>query len=156
MMVGYGSQNSNGVYRMYKFDTKKVTQTRDIRWTKNFYGETDIKNINKDSDSDFDSEKEIEEDEELDDKEKDGERDGDEVNKRVYNALKKLHTSYNPTSSALVIEDDLALVGGTDDLHENPITFKGAWSHPEEEENVFWKMALEKEFKDMINSLLAP
>ena len=151
MMAGYGSQNGNVIYRMYKFDMKKVTQTRDIRWTKKLYGETNLKNIDEDSDSDFDSEYEIKEDEKLDDDEKYEKRDGDKVDKRVHNALKKLHTSYNPALSALVVEDDLALVGGTDDLHKNPITFMEAWNHPDKEEKVSWQTAIKKELNDMIN-----
>ena len=70
--------------------------------------------------------------------------------KRVQNALKKLHTSYNPTLSALVVEDDLALVGGTDNTHENPILFEGAWNHPDEDEKLYLQRAIEKELEDMM------
>ena len=52
--------------------------------------------------------------------------DSDEASKRVHNALKKLHTSYNPTLSALLVKDDLALVNSTDNLHGNPMTFDQA------------------------------
>ena len=147
MMVGYGTQSSVEVYRMYKFDTGNITKTRDIRWTGKMYGESDLK-INDDissseseSDYDEDSKKEDEDVKPLED---------EETSKKVYNALKKLHTSYNPTLSALVVEDDLALVGGTDDLHENPISFDQAWNHEDKEERMSWQDAIKKEFGDMI------
>ena len=60
-----------------------------------------------------------------------------ERSNKVYNALKQLHTSYNPTLntlSALVYEDDIALVGGTDYTHVNPTSFQEAWDHPDAEE----------------------
>ena len=149
MMVGYGTQNSVGVYRMYKFDTRKITQTRDVRWTGKLYKDTDIKSDEDNSASDFESEEEIEL-ETKDEKSEPSEKDNDESSKRVQNALKKLHTSYNPTLSALVIEDDLALVGGTDDTHENPMQFNKAWNHSDENEKTCWRAAIEKELKDMM------
>ena len=75
------------------------------------YRESDMK-INKDITT---SESKSDEDEDSKPLE------SDETPKRVHNVLKKLHTSYNPTLSALVVKDDLALVGGTDNLHENLI-----------------------------------
>ena len=69
----------------------------------------------------------------------------------MHNALKKLHTSYNPTLSNLVMENDIALVGRTNDMHENPMTFDEAWNNPEEKERKSWQLAIKKEFTDMIN-----
>ena len=147
MMVGYGCQNGDGVFRMYKFDTKKITQTRDIRWTYKLYGETELMRLHQDTDSDFESEYESEE--ENNQKAKD--ETEHEVTKRVHNALKKLHTLYNPTLSNLVMENDIALVGGTDNMHKNPMTFDEAWNNPEEKERKSWQLAIKKEFTDMIN-----
>ena len=41
MMVKYGIQNGVEVYRMYKFDTKNITRTRDIRLTNKMYRESE-------------------------------------------------------------------------------------------------------------------
>ena len=129
MMVGYGTQHGEGVYRMYKFDTGKITQTRDVRWIKQIFTDTDWKEKDDQSDSDDDSfestneiKKEETEEEEIDNKEIDERK----MSTRLHNALRQLDTSYNPTLSALVYEDDIALVGGTDDTHENPTSFQEA------------------------------
>ena len=154
IMVGYGVQNGNEVYRMYKMDTRKITLTRDVRWTGKMYGESKM-NL---SDSELnlsDSESEIE-NEDVEKKEEDDAEDieKNERSNKVYNALKQLHTSYNPTLntlSALVYEDDIALVGGTDYTHVNPTSFKEAWDHPDAGERQVWREAIRKEFRDMIN-----
>ena len=154
MMVGYGTQHGEGVYRMYKFDTGKITQTRDVRWIKQIYADADWSEKDNKSDSDDDSfesineiKKEETEEEEINKEEKDEKK----ISTRLHNALRQLDTSYNPTLSALVYEDDIALVGGTDDTHENPTSFQEAWHHPDINERLAWRAAIRKEFRDMIN-----
>ena len=61
MMVGYGVQNGEGVYRMYKFDTKKITQTRYVRWINKMYINSDWSEINDSSES----KNELEQDSEI-------------------------------------------------------------------------------------------
>ena len=137
IMVGYGVQNGKEVYRMYKMDTRKITLTRDVRWTRKMYGESQMKL----SDSELNlSDSESEVDGEVVEKKEDDETESiekKEVSNKVFNALKQLHTSYNPTMntlSALVYEDDMALVGGTDYTHVNPTSYKEAWHHSDAEE----------------------
>ena len=155
IMVGYGTQNGNEVYRMYKTDTRKITLTRDVRWTQKFFGESSLK-LQDDSDP-SDSESDIESNTKTKNEDEESEvetTEENETSKKVYNALKQLHTSYNPTLdtlSALVYEDDFALVGGTDDMHVNPMHFQDAWHHPNLKERIAWRAAIQKEFKDMID-----
>ena len=138
IMVGYGVQNGKEVYRMYKMDTRKITLTRDVRWTRKMYGESQMKL----SDSELNlSDSESEADDEVVEKKEDEHEtesiEKKEVPSKVVNALKQLHTSYNPTMStlsALVYEDDMALVGGTDYTHVNPTSYKEAWHHSDAEE----------------------
>ena len=110
----------------------------------------------QDYDSDpTDSESEIETEKDIEKNEEESETtQKDDTSKKVFNALKQLHTSYNPTLNslnALVYEDDLALVGGTDDTHVNPTFFKEAWHHPDAGERSAWRTEIRKEFKDMMD-----
>ena len=152
IMVGYGVQNGAGVYRMYKLDTERITLTRDVRWTDKLFGDSNMisdDNRLESTDSESENEENIE-----DDTEKIEKTDTSDTSKKVFNALKQLHTSYNPTLNtlnALVYEDDIALVGGTDDTYENPTNFQEAWHHRDPEERSKWQAAIRKEFKDMIN-----
>ena len=71
IMVGYGIQNGNKVYWMFKIDTKKVTLTRNIRWTGKSFGES-IMNKKDDksvSESEFEKSSDVERDEDSDDSE---------------------------------------------------------------------------------------
>ncbi len=52
---------------------------------------------------------------------------------------------------SLVYEYDIALIGGTDNMYENPLTFENAWDHLNEKERTSWRDAIQKEFRDMIN-----
>ena len=128
-------------------DTKKITSTRDVRWTDKLFGES---NMRPDDDYLESTDSESENENDKDDPEMIEKTD---TSKKVFNALKQLHTSYNPTLntlSALVYEDNIVLVGGTDDKHVNPAHFQEAWHHPDAEEQSAWQAAIRKEFKDMI------
>ena len=116
--------------------------------TNKVYGESDEKISEDDSTSESKSDEELDQKEESDYL-RSPESDG--TSKRVHNALKKLHTSYNPTLSALLVGDDLALVGSTDDLHENPMTFAQAWNHENKKERMPWQAAIKKEFEGIID-----
>ena len=62
--------------------------------------------------------------------------------------MAKLHDTWNPALGDLV---ELAFVGGSDDMYENPKSFQEAWNHPSEEERKKWRRAIRKEFHDMIH-----
>jgi len=68
------------------------------------------------------------------------------MNPKTTRELRRLQTWYNPTLTDM---GEVAFVGGTDDLYENPEKFQGAWNHPEEVERKQWRLAILKEFKDM-------
>ena len=72
------------------------------------------------------------------------EEDEQKISTRLHNALRKFDTSYNPTLSTLVYKDDIALVGGTDDTHENPTSFKEAWHHQDIHERLAWQAAIKR------------
>ena len=38
LFVGYAKNHAGNVYRMYNLRTKKIWLTRDVQWTKKFYG----------------------------------------------------------------------------------------------------------------------
>ena len=67
---------------------------------------------------------------------------------RVRNAVKKLSVNWHPNTFDDVVE--IALVGGTDDDYENPMSFDDAWNHPDEFERIKWREAIRKEIRDMI------
>ena len=67
-------------------------------------------------------------------------------NSKLQRELKKLNTFYNPTVDDL---DDVAFVGGTDELYENPETLNDAWNHPIQIEREKWRAGIIKEFRDM-------
>ena len=48
--------------------------------------------------------------------------------------LQMLNVSYSPVMSGMTFEEDLAMVGGTDESHDNPEIFQEAWNHPDENE----------------------
>ena len=50
IVLGYGLPNINNVYRIYKFNIKEITKTRDIGWKMKMYGESDVKVNNENSD----------------------------------------------------------------------------------------------------------
>ena len=68
---------------------------------------------------------------------------------KVMRALKKLNVSYNPVMSGMAFEEDVAMVGGTNESYDNPDMFQEAWNHPNEEEKGHWRTAIRKEFNDM-------
>ena len=144
IMIGYVKQSGGDTYRMFNLETNMVTNTRDIKWTNKLYGEYHKLN---ESQEDYHTASECDEAkvkaESSDDENNDEDQKGEEprrserlkleadIDKKVMSALKKLNVSYNPTMSAMVYEDDLAMVGGTDDLYDNPETFQEAWHHPD-------------------------
>ena len=53
---------------------------------------------------------------------------------KVMRDLQMLNVSYSPVMSGMTFEEDLAMVGGTDESHDNPEIFQEAWNHPDENE----------------------
>ena len=49
----------------------------------------------------------------------------------------------------MAFEEDVAMVGGTDESYDNPDIFQEVWNHPDEEEKEHWRTAIKKEFNDM-------
>ena len=43
---------------------------------------------------------------------------------KVMRTLKKLNVSYNPVVSGMAFEEDVAMVGGTDESYDNPDIFQ--------------------------------
>ena len=149
MMVGYHRQSGAEVYRMYNFETEKITQTRDVRWTNEMYKQYQQKITNND-DSDDESKSDNEDRLKSDDDVYSNKKVSAETSSKVERALRKLDTFYNPTLGNFAMEDDFCFVGGTDDNYENPETFAEAYHHPDEDEREKWREAINKEFSDMI------
>ena len=63
------------------------------------------------------------------------------MNPKTTRELRRLQTWYNPTLTDM---GEVAFVGGTDDLYENPEKFQAAWNHPEEVERKQWRLAILK------------
>ena len=147
IFVGYSSRHSSDVYRMYNLETKRVTVTRDIRWLSMTYGEylNEEESLPEEQpvyeDSDDDEEVKTEKVVDFPETEPEGyerpvtrsmsvqreeEVDESENNPRLTGELRRLHTSWNPVLDEVV---DFAMVGGTDDMHENPTYFHEAWNH---------------------------
>ena len=51
--------------------------------------------------------------------------------------------------SGMAFEEDVAMVGGTNESYDNPDIFQEAWNHPDEEEKEHWRPAIKKEFNGM-------
>ena len=143
IMVGYHRQSAEGVYRMLNLDTHKITQTRDVRWTQQMYFEH-ARTMKEEEFASSESESETEKNE-PEETEKNKEQQG-----RLERALKKLDTFYNPVLMNMALDEDFCFVGGTDDDHDNPDTFREAWDHNIPEEKEKWREAIRKEFSDMI------
>ena len=77
-MVGYGIQHGEGLYRMNKFDTRKINQTRDVQCIYKIYVDADWKQIDDFSDLDDESEYENEINKEEVDKEEENTKEKDE------------------------------------------------------------------------------
>ena len=73
--------------------------------------------------------------------------DQPEVGTQLYREMRKINDTWNPTLGDVV---EFALVGGTDDLYENPRTFQEAWNRPDAVDREKWREAIRKEFNDMI------
>ena len=143
MMVGFHRQSGTEVYRMFNFDTEKITQTRDVRWTNEMYDK-----YKKSSEDDEESDESLEN---SDNEEKvSAKKETTEVSSKVERALRKLDTFYNPTLGNFATQDDFCFVGGTDNNYDNPESFVEAYHHPDEEEREKWRTAIRKEFSDMI------
>ena len=145
MMVGYHRQSAEGVYRMLNLETHKITQTRDVRWTQQMYHEHTHTSKEEELAS-SEEESDIEKINDYDDKKEKGEA----KQMRLERALRKLDTFYNPVLMNTALDEDFCFVGGTDDNHENPDTFREAWEHKIPEEQVKWREAIRKEFSDML------
>ena len=150
IMVGYHRQSAEGVYRMLNLDTHKVTQTRDVRWTHQMYDE--YSKISKEEEvSSDESESDAKRySDRSDDDEQDKREKTEEQQAKLERALKKLDTFYNPVLANAAFDDEFCFVGGTDDDHNNPDTFREAWDHDILEEREKWREAIRKEFSDMI------
>ena len=131
MMVEYHRQSGAEVYWMYNFETEKITQTRDIRWTNEMYDEYHQKTTNND---DTDDETQSKSDDDLSSNREISQKTLPETSSKVERALRKLDTFYNPTLGNFAMEDDFCFVGGTDDNYDNPETFAEAYHHPDKEE----------------------
>ena len=52
--------------------------------------------------------------------------------------------------SGMAFEEDVAMVGGTDESYDNPDILQEAWNHPDEQEREHWRSTIKKESNDMI------
>ena len=144
MMVGYHCQSGTEVYRMYNFETEKITQTRDIRWTNKMYHKYHQK-TDDETQSGLDGEY---------NNIKTKQKPSPETSFKLERALRKLDTFYNPTLGNFAMEDDFCFVGGTDNNYDNPESFADVYHHPDEEEREKRQTAIKKEFSDMIKRKL--
>ena len=102
---------------MLNLETRKITQTRDVRWTQKMYHE----HMSTSKDNELaSSEDELDDEENNEKKKKKIEEKIEEKQIRLERALKKLDTFYNPVLMNLTLDEDFCFVGGTDDNHENP------------------------------------
>ena len=153
ILVGYSHKHAAGTYRMFNPATRRVIVTRDIQWLDKNYGtwknEDKLEIPGTDDDDDDDSEPESVE--KADTGSGRVKVEADATSTKLDRELKRLFTSYNPTTT-LPAPDvvECAFVGGTLEGHENPSTFQEAWNHPDENERMMWRQAIRKEFKCMI------
>ena len=66
----------------------------------------------------------------------------EEQQARLERALKKLDIFYNPVLMNMALDEEFCFVGGTDNDHENPDTFREAWDHCIPEEREKWRQAI--------------
>ena len=96
------------------------------------------------------SEDELDNEEKNENKKEKVEEKIEEKQIRLEQALKKLDTFYNPVLMNLTLDEGFCFVGGGDDNHDNPDTFREAWNHEIPQEREKWRGAIQKEFSDMI------
>ena len=115
--------------RMLHLDTERVTSTKDAKWTNKLYSEMIGKTNNQvvyytasEEDETDEEEEEYKEYEERKPVARRSERirSINTTEEKVMRALKKLNVSYNPVMSGMAFEEDVAMVGGTDESYDNP------------------------------------
>ena len=148
VFVGYCPDHASGTYRMYNLSTKKVIVTRDVKWLNKLYAEWSKATLNVELESESDSD---EENADTKEKQDSGRDDGDSVkSSKLDRELRKLYTTYNPTTVMAPEVVECAFVGGTLEGHDNPRSFQEAWHHPDPVERKHWRDAIRKEFRCMI------
>jgi hypothetical protein len=162
--LGYAKDHSANVYRMLKLDTNSVIITRDIVWLKKMYNEymgmTKMKKYNVEDDNHTNKESTFEIIEELDEEEDeftDKEQEGTGNNQPVARRTRiekmprwqrNIQTFYNPNPGQEEFTEFayLAMLGGVNE----PRSFNEAWNNKDIEEQKNWRIAIRKEFNDMI------
>jgi hypothetical protein len=164
VFLGYARNHAANVYRMLKLDTNAIIITRDIVWLKKTYGEyvnstNTIDNLNDEPVNETPWIELIEDGDEEEHRLNDEEPEGTEENlpvirrtreEKVPRWKRNLTTFYNPNPGEEEEEHaEFAFISMLGGMNE-PKTFKEAWYYEDIEEQKNWRIAIKKEFNDMI------
>ena len=179
MFVGYAKGHAENVYQMYNLQTKKILLTRDIIWTKRFYGSQKGKTSTQ-----FFIKIELEEKKkqnQIEETVSHGTEEINFVNKANDNSLDKLDMahqelmnvrfekdktkeklgrelrglrSYNNPGRLELEDQALFCFNVIDDKgeQEEPATFQEAWYHNDPVEREKWRQSIRLEFRQMIRN----
>ena len=168
IFLGYAKDHAPNVYRMLKLDTNAVILTRDVVWINklywNYMGMTNKKkyDIQEDMDDEasiIDLIKDNDENEEKTDAEPAKSRIELRKNNKIETTEKQqlprwqrnLQTFYNPLGREKDDElGEIAFLSMLEGSINEPTIFQEAWDHPDKNEREAWRMAIKKEFSDMI------
>ena len=186
MFIGYTNEHAGNVYKMFNLQTHKVLMCRDIQWLNKTYAE--YRNLPRNQitkilelevpdhfdNDDLDTAPELVEPDhdEAIPLDHAPEQEGNVNDMRLERELRKLDTSYNPTTifttnhqsegittrarmAALVFEHiefglitpEMAFNGTEDDTA--PETFHEAWDHNDPNKRAIWRSAIKDEFAKM-------
>ena len=156
IFVGYSSDHSGDVYRMYCPTTRNVRMSRDVRWLNKNYGVFKLENeggmIRYVYDDDTDPE--LGDIEVSDDEKNDLEEDSNPPTPSppkgrktvsLSTEMRRLDTFYNPTTNTV----SWALMSAVNSDYLEPKNFYQAWNHEDPIERENWRGAIQKEFNDM-------
>ena len=162
MFVGYSVDHANDVYRMLNLETKRIVNSRDIKWLNQYYKDWSAKKaLVSELSNDDDDEELIQTNSPVIQESSESSTTKDDSNRanlKVYRRMKQLESSFNPEASK-IIEDfeqgrenllgyaNFALFTGK--VTEEPTSFEEAWNCQDPVNCDKWRDAIKKEFNDM-------
>jgi hypothetical protein len=162
MLVGYAEHHSRNVYTMLTLTTNSIINYRDIIWLNKTYREwkdnkATISNVEDDTiepPTGVDKEKLTEnatKDKETEDK-------SNKSDKKVFRAMRKLESWFNPETTKAVENynhgremtlDQVNLALFSTVIIKEPTTYEGAINFEQKEDQIKWKSTIDKELKAM-------
>jgi hypothetical protein len=160
MLVGYTEHHSRDVYRMLNLTTNSIINSQDVIWLSKTYRERKenkptISKVEEDTIellTGFDKVKSTE------NATKEIEDEGNDLDKKVFRAMKKLESWFNPEATKVVEDyshgremtlDQVNLALFSTVMIKEPTTYEEAINFEQKEDHIKWENAINKELKEL-------